>query len=45
MEKEKIKKTNELFYQVTENLDIEQIKSLVEKLNNYLNINDHGVQD
>ena len=45
MEKEKIKKTNELFYQVTENLDNEQIENLVEKLQTYLKVHDYGVQD
>ena len=43
MEKEKIKKTNELFYQVTENLDNEQIENLVEKLQTYLKVHDYGV--
>ena len=38
MEKEKIRKTNEKFYQVTENLDLEEIEYLVEKLNNYIDI-------
>ena len=45
MEKEKIKKTNKLFYQVTENLDNEQIENLVEKLQTYLKVHDYGVQD
>ena len=43
MEKEKIKKTNKLFYQVTENLDNEQIENLVEKLQTYLKVHDYGV--
>ncbi len=37
MEKEKIRETNKFFYDIIENLDIEQIKSIREKLNNYIN--------
>lgn len=40
MSNEDIKKTNELFYQVTENLDNEQIEKLIEKLQTYLKV--HG---
>ena len=38
MEKEHIIKLNKMFYQVTENLDLEEIEYLVEKLNNYIDI-------
>ena len=38
MEKEQIRKINTMFYQVTENLDLEEIEKLVDKLNTYLNI-------
>lgn len=38
MEKEKIRESNKFFYQVTENLDLEEIEYLVEKLNNYIDI-------
>ena len=38
MEKEQIRKVNNIFYQVTENLDLEEIEKLVDKLNTYLNI-------
>lgn len=38
MEKEQIEIVNKTFYQVTENLDLEEIEYLVEKLNNYINI-------
>ena len=36
MHNEKIKESNELFYKVIESLDIEQIKYLQKKLNNYI---------
>ena len=38
MEKEQIRKVNNMFYQVTENLDLEEIEKLVDELNTYLNI-------
>lgn len=38
MEKNRLEKVNKIFYQVTENLDLEEIEYLVEKLNNYINI-------
>lgn len=38
MEKEHIEKVNKMFYQVTENFDLEEIEHLVEKLNNYIDI-------
>lgn len=38
MEKEQIRKVNDMFYQVTENFNIEEIQNLVDKLNTYLNI-------
>ena len=37
-EKEQIRKVNKMFYQVTENLDLEEIEYLVELLNNYIDI-------
>lgn len=40
MSNEDIKKTNELFYQVTDSLDNEQIKKLIEKLQTYLKVRD-----
>lgn len=38
MEKNRLEKVNKIFYQVTENLDLEEIEYLVEKLNNYIDI-------
>ena len=38
MGKEQIIKVNKMFYQVTKNLDLEEIEYLVEKLNNYIDI-------
>ena len=36
MEKEKLKEANKFFYDIIENLDMEQIKEIREKLNNYI---------
>ena len=38
MEKNRLEKVNKIFYQVTENLDLEEIEYLVEKRNNYIDI-------
>ena len=45
MEKEHIEKVNKLFYQVTENLYLEEIDKLVEKLNTYLHIQNNNYED
>ena len=38
MEKEQIKKVIKMFYQVTENFNLEEIEHLAESLNNYIYI-------